>query len=212
MLKSGDVLFDVFAGVGPFSIPAAKKRCDVLANDLNPESFHWLQHNAKRNKCLANIQTFNKDGRQFILEELREDLLKLLLTTDTTTYAIHITMNLPAMAVEFLDAFRGLYKAEELTELPENVSYPTVHVYSFAKGENTKELVRQLVEHNLGASLDDNLLEGINFVRNVAPNKDMYRVSFKLSLNLLTTSKEIEIKRKRCAEEEEVAATKVKCV
>nr|XP_016926203.1 tRNA (guanine(37)-N1)-methyltransferase [Drosophila suzukii] len=212
MLKSGDVLFDVFAGVGPFSVPAAKKRCDVLANDLNPESFHWLQHNAKRNKCLANIQTFNKDGRQFILEELREDLLKLLLTTDTTTYAIHITMNLPAMAVEFLDAFRGLYKAEELAELPENVSYPTVHVYSFAKGENTKELVRQLVEHNLGASLDDNLLEGINFVRNVAPNKDMYRVSFKLSLNLLTTTKEIEIKRKRCAEEEEVAATKVKCV
>jgi len=48
--------------------------------------------------------------------------------------------------------------------------------------------------------------------RNVAPNKDMYRVSFKLSLNLLTTTKEIEIKRKRCAEEEEVAATKVKCV
>ncbi|XP_052847550.1 tRNA (guanine(37)-N1)-methyltransferase [Drosophila gunungcola] len=213
LLQTGDVLYDVFAGVGPFSVPAARKRCDVLANDLNPVSFNWLQHNAKRNKCLPQIKMFNKDGRQFILEELREDLLKRLLNTDTTSYAIHITMNLPAMAVEFLDAFRGLYKAEDLSKLPDSVTYPTVHVYSFAKGENTKELVRQLVESNLGASLDDNLLQGISFVRNVAPNKDMYRVSFRLSQHLLTTPKEVELSRKRCAEEEElVAATKVKCV
>uniref|UniRef100_A0A6P4E5T3 tRNA (guanine(37)-N1)-methyltransferase n=1 Tax=Drosophila rhopaloa TaxID=1041015 RepID=A0A6P4E5T3_DRORH len=212
LLHTGDVLYDVFAGVGPFSVPAAKKRCNVLANDLNPVSFHWLQHNAKRNKCLSQIKMFNKDGRQFILEELREDLLKRLLTTDTSSYATHITMNLPAMAVEFLDAFRGLYKAEELSKLPENVSYPNVHVYSFAKGENTKELVRKLVECNLGASLDDNLLQGISFVRNVAPNKDMYRVSFRLSQHLLTTPKEIELSRKRCSEDEQGAAAKVKCV
>ncbi|XP_033158377.1 tRNA (guanine(37)-N1)-methyltransferase [Drosophila mauritiana] len=212
MLKSDDVLYDVFAGVGPFSVPAAKKRCHVLANDLNPESFRWLQHNAKRNKCMPNIKMSNKDGRQFIVEELRQDLLKRLCTTDTTTYAIHITMNLPAMAVEFLDAFRGLYSADELAQLPTNVCYPTVHVYSFAKGENTKELVRQLVESNLGAILDDDLLQGINFVRNVAPNKDMYRVSFKLSLNLLTTLKEVEVTRKRCAEEELEVPTKVKYV
>ncbi|XP_017071110.1 tRNA (guanine(37)-N1)-methyltransferase [Drosophila eugracilis] len=211
MLNSGDVLYDVFAGVGPFSVPAAKKRCHVLANDLNPESFHWLQHNSKRNKCLSNIKMFNKDGRQFILKELREDLLKRLLTTDTSSYGIHITMNLPAIAVEFLDAFRSLYKAEEMTELPANVTFPTVHVYSFAKGENTKGLVQKLVESNLGASLDQNLLSGINFVRNVAPNKDMYRVSFKLSLKLLTTPKEAEISRKRCAEEERMVTTKVKC-
>ncbi|XP_017057987.1 tRNA (guanine(37)-N1)-methyltransferase [Drosophila ficusphila] len=212
MLRSGDVLYDVFAGVGPFSVPAAKKRCHVLANDLNPVSFHWLQHNAKRNKCLSQIKMFNQDGRQFIVDEVREDLLKRLLTTDTTSYAIHITMNLPAMAVEFLDAFRGLYKPEELAELPQRVSYPIVHVYSFAKGDNTKELVRQLVESNLGASLDEDLLEGISFVRNVAPNKDMYRVSFRLTQHLLTTPKEIEGSRKRCASEEPLAASKVKCV
>ena len=37
------------SGVGPFSIPAGRK-CRVFANDLNPESFKWLQQNAKRNK------------------------------------------------------------------------------------------------------------------------------------------------------------------
>lgn len=45
-----DVVFDVFAGVGPFVIPTAKKGCIVFANDLNPESYKWLQHNARLNK------------------------------------------------------------------------------------------------------------------------------------------------------------------
>jgi len=211
MLQSGDVLYDVFAGVGPFSVPAAKKRCNVLANYLNPVSFHWLQHNAKRNKCLPYIKMYNKDGREFILKELREDLLQRWSSPAPTPYNMHVTMNLPAMAVEFLDAFRGLYTAEELAELPEPLNYPQVHVYSFAKGEDTKTLVRQLVESNLGTSLDEEL-ESISFVRNVAPNKDMYRVSFKLTRELLTTVK--PALRKRPAEDEVLteASTKVKCV
>lgn len=48
--KMHDVVFDVFAGVGPFVVPAAKKHCIVFANDLNPESYKWLQHNARLNK------------------------------------------------------------------------------------------------------------------------------------------------------------------
>ena len=39
LLNTNDVLYDVFAGVGPFSIPCGKKRVQVLANDLNPHSF-----------------------------------------------------------------------------------------------------------------------------------------------------------------------------
>ncbi|EDW18648.2 uncharacterized protein Dmoj_GI13347 [Drosophila mojavensis] len=213
ILKPNDVLYDVFAGVGPFSVPAAKKRCKVLANDLNPVSYQWLQHNAKRNKCLTHIKMFNKDGREFILKDLREDLLERWRTSAAAEpYNIHITMNLPAMAVEFLDAFRGLYTPEEL---PEEPSYPLVHVYSFAKGENTKGLVQQLVESNLDAALGDEL-QGISFVRNVAPNKDMYRVSFRLTRTLLTTPKQLLGKRPcstgETEEEQAVAATKVKCV
>jgi tRNA (guanine37-N1)-methyltransferase len=46
----GAVVADVFAGVGPFVIPAAKNHgCAVVANDLNPESARWLRHNAKAN-------------------------------------------------------------------------------------------------------------------------------------------------------------------
>ena len=40
---------DVFAGVGPFAIPAAKNGCAVFANDLNPDSVKWLRHNVNSN-------------------------------------------------------------------------------------------------------------------------------------------------------------------
>ncbi|KAF5388492.1 hypothetical protein D9757_004726 [Collybiopsis confluens] len=48
-LQPGEVLADVFAGVGPFAIPAAKKGCSVLANDLNPASYEYLCQNIKDN-------------------------------------------------------------------------------------------------------------------------------------------------------------------
>ena len=52
---SGQVIADVFAGVGPFAVPAAKKGCFVLGNDLNPESSKWMQHNAELNKDAEDL-------------------------------------------------------------------------------------------------------------------------------------------------------------
>jgi len=54
-LMCGDVLYDVFAGVGPFAIPAAKKGCHVYANDLNSESVHWLRQNLDVNKVTDKV-------------------------------------------------------------------------------------------------------------------------------------------------------------
>lgn len=53
--KTEDVIADVFAGVGPFAIPAAKKGCGVLANDLNPSSYKYLTVNISDNKVRQNI-------------------------------------------------------------------------------------------------------------------------------------------------------------
>ena len=50
LFSADDVIADVFSGVGPFALPAAKKGCGVLANDLNPESYKWLLHNIGSNK------------------------------------------------------------------------------------------------------------------------------------------------------------------
>jgi tRNA (guanine37-N1)-methyltransferase len=50
LFRPEDVVADVFAGVGPFALPAAKKGCAIWANDLNPESYRYLQVNVDNNK------------------------------------------------------------------------------------------------------------------------------------------------------------------
>lgn len=191
LMQNGDVLYDVFAGVGPFAVPAGKRKCSVYANDLNPESHRWLQHNVRRNKCSNFVKTFNKDGREFILNDVREDLLNRW--QKPIDYNIHITMNLPAMAVEFLNAFHGLFTDTDLPSKPN--AWPLVHVYCFAKGDaktnETSSIARTLVESNLSEAFQDNL-EGVHFVRNVAPNKDMFRVSFYLTENILFSAEKAQ--------------------
>lgn len=61
-----EAVADVFAGVGPFAVPAGKKHLVVLANDLNPESFKYLQKNISLNKTDDFVRPFNLDGREFI--------------------------------------------------------------------------------------------------------------------------------------------------
>lgn len=41
-LNKGDILIDMFCGVGPLSLRAAKAGVFVLANDLNPECYKYL--------------------------------------------------------------------------------------------------------------------------------------------------------------------------
>ncbi|XP_055307031.1 tRNA (guanine(37)-N1)-methyltransferase [Sitodiplosis mosellana] len=184
MHDKGDVLYDVFAGVGPFSIPVAKRKAFVMANDLNPSSFKWLQYNMKKNKVTNFMQTINKDGRDFILEDVKCDLIKRWNSCGSKLYKIHLTMNLPAMAVEFLDTFCGLMLGYAGPIDP----LPLVHVYCFAKGDEPAIIAKGLVEENLGYKLGTNL-QGVNFVRNVAPNKDMFRVSFFLTRDILCMKK-----------------------
>jgi tRNA (guanine37-N1)-methyltransferase len=50
LLPPKSVVADVMAGVGPFAIPAAKKGCYVLGNDLNPESVKWMRENRVQNR------------------------------------------------------------------------------------------------------------------------------------------------------------------
>lgn len=113
---------DVFAGVGPFALPATKKGCIVYANDLNPESYYWLNENIKLNKVrgslfsgctstltvntwagfsqiTSGIKTYNLDGREFIRNAVRD--LQATAQGEWKTFD-HFVMNLPATAIEFL--------------------------------------------------------------------------------------------------------------
>ena len=48
--QTRETICDMFAGVGPFAIPAAQKGCLVYANDLNPDSIRYLEINAQISK------------------------------------------------------------------------------------------------------------------------------------------------------------------
>lgn len=64
--KEQEAVCDVFAGVGPFAVPAGKLNVLVLANDLNPESFKYLKENIALNHVDNFVKPFNLDGRDFI--------------------------------------------------------------------------------------------------------------------------------------------------
>lgn len=49
--QPGEVVCDVMAGIGPFAVPAGRKGVFVYANDMNPESYRYLNEAIKRNKA-----------------------------------------------------------------------------------------------------------------------------------------------------------------
>ena len=177
MLDKGDVILDVFAGVGPFAIPACKKGCIVHANDLNPSSFSALCENAKLNGISDGLHTYNMDGREFIKVVTHELVTKALQSGLLCVYS-HVIMNLPALAVGFLDSFEGLFTAIP-PNLRDSLQLPTIHCYSFSKSEFPMEDALKMVERQLGVCLQKDTFT-VSKVRNVAPNKEMMRVSFAL--------------------------------
>jgi tRNA (guanine37-N1)-methyltransferase len=170
LFKPGQFICDVFCGVGPFALPAAKKGCIVYANDLNPESVRWLKDNAKLNRIKeANLKIFNLDGRQFIresLEALRKD------HPDAQGFD-HFSMNLPAIAYQFLDVLGEMIKEDGCI-----TKSARVHCYTFVKpGGNAADNI----EEGLGMPIHRETAE-VKHVRTVAPNKDMFCVSFTIPI------------------------------
>lgn len=53
LFKPGEVVCDVMAGIGPFAVPAGKRGVFVWANDMNPESFRYLETAIQKNKVSA---------------------------------------------------------------------------------------------------------------------------------------------------------------
>lgn len=193
-LKKKDVLFDVFCGVGPFAIPAGKKQCTVFANDLNPDSFQWLTHNIRLNRIKPNtIKTFNIDGRIFIKKIfynfITEEHSSFELQQDST---VHLTMNLPALALTFLDTFVNLCRHADQNLICK--LQMIVHVYFFMPTEDPKEAAK-MVNDSIGLDVSDQILEIVH-VRSVAPKKEMMRVSFVLLRNILFDASNLYEKRK----------------
>ncbi|KAM0793030.1 hypothetical protein ACM66B_000521 [Microbotryomycetes sp. NB124-2] len=103
----------------------------------------------------------------------------------------HFVMNLPASAIEFLDAFRGLYvPLYEMDPLSKQVveergqdKLPMVHCYCFTKDvEHAEQDICERASRSLGLPVTPQT-PGFNlrFVRDVAPKKEMYCLEFRLT-------------------------------
>jgi len=184
LLGPNSVLFDACAGVGPFTVPAGKV-CKVYSNDLNPESYKWLVENVKTNKKASdNIECYNMDARDFIRTVVKTKISEMWQEDKENVKNFHIVMNLPALAITFIDVFQGLFK--DSAHLRDSAKVlPKVHVYAFSKSEEPIKDIKAQCEHYLGTELDTDHLEAVHFVRNVAPNKEMMRASFFVPKNVL---------------------------
>ena len=88
-IESGEHVFDMFAGVGPFAIPAAKAGAEVVACDLNEVAIDYLRENAERNDVTDRLTAIHGDVRE--------------VANDYEGWADRLIMNLPHSASDFLD-------------------------------------------------------------------------------------------------------------
>jgi tRNA (guanine37-N1)-methyltransferase len=82
--------FDMFAGVGPFVVPFAKRGATVVGVDLNDRAIEYLRGNAERNGVTDRVTAIAGDVRD--------------VAPEYADWADRIVMNLPHSADEFLDS------------------------------------------------------------------------------------------------------------
>ncbi|KAI9503119.1 tRNA(m(1)G37)methyltransferase [Coemansia spiralis] len=208
--SKGRSICDVMAGVGPFAIPAAKRGALVWANDLNPASYEAMVDNIRLNKVQECIKAFNLDGRDFIRKAFAELITSTAKgplhlpslskgssnkSKSTADAAVsqesisvpsrsfdHVVMNLPAIAIEFLDAFRGLFRTitgNSENDSDDSLNMPIIHAHCFTKSDNPERDILQRACRALGYPQENykDLDAELFYVRRVAPKKDMYCLS-----------------------------------
>jgi len=103
-ITEGEVIFDLFSGVGPIAIQIAKKnKVMIHAFDINPVAYHYLNENVSLNKLLGNIIPYNLDISSLILPS--SEIGKSL-----ENKADRIIMNLPEKAINYMNIASFLMK------------------------------------------------------------------------------------------------------
>ena len=120
-VEDGEIVVDLFAGVGPFAIPIAKKHknVQVYAIDLNPDAVSLLKKNIVVNRTEKQVVPILGDARQVVREQLLGK-------------ADRVIMNLPEIALEFVDVACEALKPEG----------GIIHYYGFLKDSNPLEAAK----------------------------------------------------------------------
>jgi tRNA (guanine37-N1)-methyltransferase len=120
-VEEGEIVVDLFAGVGPFSIQIAKnhQNVTVYAVDVNPDAVEYLKKNIRLNRTVGKVHPILGDSRQVVKGKL-------------SGVADRVIMNLPEKAIDFVDVACEAIKP----------SGGTVHFYSFVNKSNSLEILK----------------------------------------------------------------------
>ncbi|ELY51938.1 class I SAM-dependent methyltransferase [Natronorubrum bangense] len=88
-VSEGERAVDMFAGVGPFVIPFAKRGAECVGVDVNADAIEYLRENARRNGVEDQVTAICADVRE--------------VTAEYEGWADRLVMNLPHSADEFLE-------------------------------------------------------------------------------------------------------------
>jgi len=103
-VESGERFFDMFAGVGPFVIPAAKRGAEAVGVDLNGVAIEYLRANAERNGVADPVTAIEGDVRDVVSSSSRTEASDDAREVEGyDDWADRLVMNLPHSADEFLD-------------------------------------------------------------------------------------------------------------
>ncbi len=152
-VSPGDVVLDMFAGVGPFALLLAKKGADVIAMDKNPVAVKYLRENALLNK-VNNIVILEGDAAELALPYVGR--------------ADHVIMNLPHSASAFLLPAMRAVKPDGM-----------IHYYCIAPEDDLfrdEALIRKAAEE-VGASGEVLYKE---IVRSYAPHRSNVVIDFRV--------------------------------
>jgi tRNA (guanine37-N1)-methyltransferase len=121
LVKQGETVVDLFAGVGPFAIQIAKAResVKVYAIDVNPDAVEFMKRSIRLNRVEGKVHPILGDAKQVVEERLAG-------TAD------RVIMNLPEKAMEFVEAACKALKPNG----------GIVHFYSFVSASVSLENVK----------------------------------------------------------------------
>ena len=146
LINDGEVIINMFGGVGMFSIVAAKKkRCHVYNIDINPDAARLCSENILLNKLKGTVESIEGDAQKIIQE-------KLLGTGD------RILMLLPERSDEFL-----------ISAIEAAKKKATIHYYCHIHSEK-KEYVSSLASQHFQSVVGvESKILGAKIVRPIGP-------------------------------------------
>jgi tRNA (guanine37-N1)-methyltransferase len=158
LVQNGEVVNNMFAGIGMFSIIAAKKKkCTVYSLDINPAASKLCETNIGLNKLAGNIISINGDASEIIKEQLMNK-------SDRTL------MLLPERSDEFLESAINTTKDGGI-----------IHYYSHIHADKKIDAGKLSEEHYLKVTPVKSEIINSKIVRPVGPRFYQTVVDIKIS-------------------------------